>query len=485
MSSPVYVSDSSHRQATMTRTSVLFLLGCLSSLSTAAERVVTPGPDAEQAFKQAQPGDTFVLANGVYPDAKIVLHAVGTADKPITLKAQTSGEVVFTGTSSLRVSGDYVVVDGLVFRDVAGESEVLSLRTSSKNHAHHCRLTNCVVENDPTKAVAGESKWLSIYGTENRVDHCSFSGKTDGGTLLVVWIGATSGKHRIDHNLFGARPVLGKNGGEIIRVGDSKTSMQDELAVVEWNRFEDCDGEAEIVSNKSCGNVYRHNTFVKCSGALTLRHGNRCLVEGNVFLGEGKRGSGGVRIIGEDHRVLNNYFEGLTGDESRAAISFMNGVPDSPLSGYFQVQRATVAFNTIVNCKVPFAIGIDSEDGMLPPRQCVIADNVVVNDSEFLREHTPPLEWTWAGNLWQSKKPKADPPAGVRVIDVALNRAADGLLRPTSGSPAVDGASGKVDDVAADIDGEPRTGKADAGCDEFSGTVVARLEEYGPVWRAK
>ena len=71
--------------------------------------------------------------------------------------------------------------------------------------------------------------------------------------------------------------------------------------VVENNLFEQCNGDVEIVSNKSGENVYRHNTFVECVGALTLRHGKGCVVEGNYFLGHLAPQTGGVRIIGEDH----------------------------------------------------------------------------------------------------------------------------------------------------------------------------------------
>src|SRR5256885_1452512 len=101
-------------------------------------------------------------------------------------------------------------------------------------------------------------------------------------------------------------PPLGKNGGEPIRVGYSFQSMFSSKTTVEKNLFERCDGELEIISNKSCDNVYRNNTFLQCAGFFTLRHGNRCTVDGNYFLGKGKKGSGGVRIIGEDHAVTNN-----------------------------------------------------------------------------------------------------------------------------------------------------------------------------------
>ena len=55
---------------------------------------------------------------------------------------------------------------------------------------------------------------------------------------------------------------------ETIRIGDSQTSLLMGGCVVEKNLFEKCNGEAECISNKSCGNIYRENTFLEVSGTL-------------------------------------------------------------------------------------------------------------------------------------------------------------------------------------------------------------------------
>ncbi|NUQ65115.1 MAG: hypothetical protein HUU20_21840 [Pirellulales bacterium] len=102
-----------------------------------------------------------------------------------------------------------------------------------------------------------------------------------------------------------------------------------------------------IISNKSCENVYRGNTFRGCAGALTLRCGKRCVVEGNFFFGEGKKGSGGVRIIDSDHRVFNNYFADLLGDDYRAALSLMNGDETPEDSWYFPVRHVWIGFRPL------------------------------------------------------------------------------------------------------------------------------------------
>ncbi|MFO1485875.1 MAG: polysaccharide lyase 6 family protein [Verrucomicrobiaceae bacterium] len=331
-----------------------------------------------QATQKLDAGDTIILQAGTWADAHLKIHARGTAEKPVTIKAQTPGKVVLTGDSRITIAGEHIVVDGLWFQNPTGE-EAIELRIDSDELANDCRVTNCAVTNEFQAAPGKSARFVSIYGARHRIDHCYIAGKTTEGTTMVVWLSNEAkdqGQHQIDHNHFGPRQKLGKNGGETIRLGDSKTSMLTAACVVEHNLFEKCDGEAECISNKSCGNIYRHNTFKGVSGSLTLRHGNGCRVENNVFLGDKAKGSGGVRIIGEDHVVTGNLFDGLTGDNERSAMCFMLGIPDSVPNGYFQVKRAKVTNNTFVNCEHNILIGMSGDKkAKLPPLETEITGN--------------------------------------------------------------------------------------------------------------
>ena len=171
--------------------------------------------------------------------------------------------------------------------------------------------------------------------------------------------------------------------------------------VVEDNLFEHCNGEIEIVSNKSCENVYRNNTFLECAGALTLRHGNRCEVYGNVFIGNSQKNTGGVRIIGEDHRVFSNRFFDLAGEDARAAICLMNGIVNSPLNGYYQVKRAWITSNTISRCKQDFVIGFSDEKATLPPVECVITNNIIVASRDNVKAPSGLVEGV--GPAWRGR----------------------------------------------------------------------------------
>lgn len=427
---------------------------------------ITRQTDFDALADQVSAGDSIVLKTGDWRDVKLKFEQLrGSEDAPIEIRAETPGKVVLTGATEFRLSGQHVTVRGLVFRDTADVSDVFQLRSHSKRLAHHCRVTECVFEESTDHQNQTESHWLSVYGTNNRVDHCYFGGKKNRGTTLVVWVNEGPEDHRIDHNHFGPRPVLGKNGGETIRIGTSEVSELDCRTVVEQNYFDRCDGEAEVVSNKSCGNIYRHNVFDQCSGALTLRHGHKCIVDGNIFFGKKQRGTGGVRIIGTGHRVINNYFEGLRGDAERAAICLMNGVRDGELHTYAPVRDAVVANNTLVDCKVSIEIGVGAgKKQSAAPTDCQFKNNLFVPMKwPLFRVHASPLGFDWTGNRSQTGTADESELVDFESIDPKLERTPDGLLRPTS---SADVTIKSTSDVKHDIDGMKR-GRFDlVGCDD-------------------
>ncbi|QEG36471.1 polysaccharide lyase 6 family protein [Bythopirellula goksoeyrii] len=391
------------------------------SIAKAEDILVDDVPALEAALETAQPGDNILLREGEWRDAKIVFRGQGTNAAPIILKAATPGKTVITGKSILRMHGEYLVVEGLLFQDPdPSVSDLINFRLDSDELCHNCRMTDCTVIG--TKQVDGsqESRWMGLYGSDNRVDHCNFEGKSDKGTTFVVWLGnGSGGRHRIDHNYFGPREKLGKNGGETIRIGDSNSSMIDAKCVIEKNLFEKCNGENECISNKSCGNIYRDNTFLEVSGTLTLRHGNDCLVEHNVFLGNKARGTGGIRIIGENHVVRGNYLEKLTGDDSRAGLSIMTGIPNSPLNRYFQVKSALVEDNVLVDCEQSLLIGLsDDKNASLPPVETIFRGNCIHAPKYTAVEARCDLDGiTWLDNHFTGKELGISPVDGIKTSD--------------------------------------------------------------------
>lgn len=360
------------------------------------------------AVKAAQPGDALVLAEGEWKDAQLRFKGEGTKEKPITLKAATLGKTVFTGNSRLQVGGKFLRVEGLHFRDPAQTTgEVIELRADSKLLAYDCVVSGCAItQTGPIDLGKKTARFVSIYGTGNTLERCHLAGKTTGGTTVVVWFTpGGEGKHVIRDNYFGPRPNLGRNGGETIRIGDSETHDTNAKCAVTGNLFHQCNGEGEIISVKSNENLLAGNTFLECEGALTLRHAHRCVVEKNLFLGNHKKMTGGVRIIGEDHLVKGNYAENLEGDGYRAAFCLMKGIPNSPANGYYEVKNVTLTGNTAVDCKVTLAIGEgDRKEATLPPMNCTVKDNVFVSAKRpIIALVAIGGGWTWQNNVMNGK----------------------------------------------------------------------------------
>lgn len=408
-------SKQSSRKGRRVLVGAILGVAAFCSVASAKETLVKDVAEFDAAVKAAQPGDKIILADGEWRDADLVFRGHGTGDHPIVLRAQTPGKVVLLGTSRLRFGGEYLTARDLLWRDTAAKDDAVCFRFDSKTLASHCLfLQSAIIGDEPNK----ERKFVSLYGEQNAVVSCRFEGKRSKGTLLVVWLGedAPPSGHVIAKNFFGPRKRLGKNGGEIIRVGDSNTSLQDASADVMNNYFFGCSGEAEIISNKSCENRYRYNTFVGCGGALTLRHGNRCRVTNNLFLGDGVKGTGGVRVIGEGHQIGGNIFHELLGDDTRAALCIMNGVVDSPANGYLQVHGVEVIRNEFIDCKESFVIGNADEDQRqqtLPPTDCRLTSNTVTSEGRpVFKIHTPPVRLECSDNAYSGGDLGLDPADG-------------------------------------------------------------------------
>ncbi len=459
----------------------------------AADRLAGTPAELANAIAAAIPGDTITLRKGVWRDLEIRFDGEGTATQPITLRAEVPGEVVLTGESSLLIGGRWLIADGLVFNAgyVTETSHVVQFSISTQE-AQDCRLTNTAIidYNPPDPAL--RYFWVSLYGQRNRVDHCYFSGQAHDGVMLVVWHDGTPNDHRIDHNHFAHHASGGgANGWETIRVGTSEFSPFDSRTTVEHNLFEACDGEIEIISNKSCANVYRGNTFLRSRGTLTVRHGNRCVVEGNRFIGDGVDESGGIRVIGEDHVIINNLIQGTDGRDG-AAITLYAGETSPALNDYAAAQRALVAFNTIVDVNGPhlaYGAGYGSRARTVLPEGVVVANNAFVAGSRtngtVLTGETPDGV-SFVGNLVEGREVGLEVGMGFASVSDVLSRSGDGLWRPTAGSALIDAAQGEYAEVVVDVDGTERSDTKDVGADEVNGAAIAwplrTSTNTGPVW---
>lgn len=432
-------------------------------------RIVNVATTAQlsSAFSAALAGDTIVLANGSYSIGSLS-GKTGTAAAPITVLAANRGQAAITAGQLEILNSAYVTIEGLNWTNSS------TLKVTSSNNI---RLTRNHFHLTETASL----KWVIIQGANshhNRIDHNLFEEKHQLGNYITIDGSATqqSQHDRIDHNHFRNIGPRATNEMEAVRVGWSGISQSSGFTTLEYNLFENCDGDPEIVSVKSNDNTIRYNTFVTSQGVLSARHGNRTSFHGNFFLGGGKAGTGGIRIYGQDHKIYNNYFEGLTGTGYDAALQIDGGDVDTSgaLSSHFRVYRAVVVNNTFVGNVSNIEIGANYS---LAPVDTIIADNVVTGaQGKLFNQLKTPVNLTYAGNIgW----PTGAATLGVTVPTSAI-RVADPLLsdqgtvyRIAAGSPAIDAATGSYPYVTDDMDGQPRS-SSDVGADERSTATTTR-----------
>ena len=416
---------------------VLLSVWLMATPSLAEDFFVRDQAEYSAALERIEAGDTITLANGEWRDFDLVITGKGRKGKLIKLVPQEAGKVILTGQSSLRVGGQYIHVEGLVFRDgYSPRGAVISFRRSKTDIASNSRVTQMVIDHFSKPDRYDDDWWVAIYGQNNRFDHNNMVGKTNKGVTLAVRLDTPESRdnnNRIDHNYFGLRPVLGSNGGETLRIGTSKYSMFTSNTTVERNIFDRTDGEVEIISSKSGGNVFRENLFLNSRGTLTLRHGDDNVVERNVFLGGGKDYTGGIRVINRNQTVRDNYMEGLRGVDFSSALAVMNGVPNSPVNRYVEVANARIENNSILDSRrVGFNVGADNERSAAPSNT-TFTNNLLsgIAGESFLESYDDISGISFAGSRVAAGGVGEALSGKFETGEIVLERAENGLLYPT------------------------------------------------------
>lgn len=427
------------------------------------------------ASKRLAPGDVIIWADGVFEDVELDIAGVdGTGARPITLRAATPGGVILRGESRFNVGSRWWVIEGFHFEGIAGavnSYNTFQFRSNGGTLAQHVRLTNCAMTNLRTDQ--NTSKWVLLFGRMNEIDHCHFSGKDSKGALVTVELGglemdSTAG-HRIERNYFGDIALQPGSDNETIRIGYSGDQNKHAKCVVRKNLFVRCNGENEIVSNKSSFNNFEANTFRQCNGALVLRHGHHARVVGNFFFGDGARDAGGVRVSDSHHVIANNYFQDLNGTEWNAAFSILGGDKRSGdvSSGYQAVDGIAFINNSILHCKQ--SILLSKAKGSREPTGSIANNLVYSSASPLITAELSPAGLNWVGNLF------AGAPIGADVGGIASDpvlRAEGGLWRPHPSGPAANAAAKVGMNIGDDMDGQTRPASGrDIGADEIAGEI--------------
>ena len=394
----------------MRRLFLLLATLLFSQLSVSAKESITISSARELSRLSAiKAGTEVVWHNGEYADETLVVSASGTAQKPIVIRAESDGGVRFTGTSSLRIKGSNIIVRGFVWDNPTLEKGVV---VSFDRGSSHSLLEECVIKGNKSEMrPANNIKWVSVWGYKNRVERCSFVDKRDLGQILIVRLAKDEkAPQHIVRNCYFTRPnsLLNEKGGRIngqccIRFGTSDVAQQQAECMVENCYFEHCNGEGEIISSKSCGNIFRNNLFYECRGSLTLRHGNNSQVLDNYFIGNGVPLTAGIRVIGEGHTIKGNYFRGLRAGSSKrhhCAIHLLQGQENAPAGGYQQVKNVVVSNNIVVDCLYGISANCQRGGCDLPVLGTVVEGNTIVaaDDNCTVASEDTPHEIEWRNN---------------------------------------------------------------------------------------
>lgn len=372
-----------------------FLFASINSF--AGTTTVSSLPDLQKAIGNAVAGDVIILTNGTYvATTDIVIDKQGAAEKPIIISAQTIGGAEISGAGGFNISGNaaYIIIKGFKFTHNASKAK-------TGGSTRFCRWTQNIFE------TPGTGEYLTIAGSDHQIDYNTFQNKDSLGRFIAVRGSSSQIAERllIHHNYFKTHKNQGnRNGAEALQFGLSGFSLSSSNSIVEYNLFEDCAGENELISIKASRVTVRYNTIRNCPAQFTLRHGNFCEVYGNYFTN-----TPGLRIFGDDHVIRDNFFENCS-----IGINIGNGgaeVADgAPLTSHDRPDRVLITGNFLVNNKAN--ILQTSRTNGLGATYITVTGNIVQGGGPAAAISGPYTNPTWKDNIIFNATGVGDMPAG-------------------------------------------------------------------------
>ena len=391
----------------------LTAIGCVVLLSgfdpgvLLARDITISGPYQLTLLETARPGDVVLLKNGNWKDVALSIGKGGEAGKPLEIRAESPGKVIFSGSSTLEISAPYVTVDGLVFYN-GGLNEGAKNGSVIAFKSHDGIVKNTAIADYNPASFATRYYWVWFSGDNNLVDHCYFKGK--GNLEPVIGNDLEASRHNsVLHSHFKDIPYAeNANGREIIRVwGAGKYEQKDDndgaYFTIQGNLFEHADGEgAEIISLKSNHNMVLNNTIIASRGCVNIRRGNFNTVKENIILGQGREGARGYRMSGEHNLVQGNFASGceygfdVSCGEYIASSLTAGYKPNLKTKGvkkegssvptYPQNKDVTIIDNVMVGNTGPdLTVGSDYKKHWPASQQVLLPEECIIKNNRFVR----------------------------------------------------------------------------------------------------
>lgn len=318
----------------------------------------------KEILVKVRPGDKIIIANGSYNNWNVNIASSGTPQKPIIITAETAGKVIFTGSTIqtiFKFSGAYIQLSGITFSGCElSKADGKTAMLVELNNTNNCLISNCTFEKNVVKTQFTPLLVVSGNGKHNKVENCTFIGNVDSQDIQVkITKDSCPQLTTITKNTFRDKQKVSwknGNGGECVQIGQDPVLLGiiSAKTTVSQNRFIQCNGENEVISNKSSGNQYVKNYFENNDGELVMRGGHDCTIDGNIFEG----GTGGIRINGSGHTITNNKINNI-----KTAIRLMYGMAKGKeeIGFYIAASGCTITNNTITNAITGILVG-DSKD---------------------------------------------------------------------------------------------------------------------------
>ncbi len=350
---------------------MLLILGSLSlPPSIFAEDVfVQTADEFRQAIIDAKPGRTIIIRDGTYNDwGSFTISSTqdGTADSPLTIRGETTGGVIFEGTSALSLiirsryfvladitfqgHGQFdtfgetttgqngvlifdgaqdVTVDGVTFQDIHGGGVAIPIMEYLGNRETR-RLTFQNIELDDY-IQEGRSAFVYIYG-----------GTARGTPRDIVW------RDSVFRNRECTTTV---QYCYLFKVGDSADSLAYNSGLVfDGNTFQTdalmANGQ-DLMYLQGTAITMTNNVF-EGVGAVNFRAGDGHLIARNTFIDPISLQGAAINIHGAAHEIVSNACMSMS--HSRTCLNLGKGTVDSGDGGvgpdYKAFQDSLIAHNS-------------------------------------------------------------------------------------------------------------------------------------------
>ncbi|WP_143873105.1 chondroitinase-B domain-containing protein [Catenovulum sediminis] len=469
--------------------------------------VVKNAAELISAVQNAAENDVIALGSaigGTYTDIAFDANTTGSdvglvvSTNGVKLTRTKDSDAVIKGKTCFALTGDNVVIDGLVFEENeaffagGGSGDTACDSSSSTDAMLKMDGNGVVVRNTTFKDHVGDQGffWIEIKGLNSIVERNLFSG-TDASInksgAISIWHNETDGDqegHTVQYNHFTNFTTDGSAASEAFAMQVGRTTGEGSTHLgkntIQYNLFDTVQVKERLFRVQGSQNTIKGNTIVNSVGMISLEDGAFNTVSDNIIIAGSGLKTGGIGLSALGHTISNNYIaeDAYTGGDRGGIYIHDDMLGNSgnklTIANYTDAELAvTINNNTILN--VAQAFGFDDKDsGCLTfPPYLNTSNNLIAATSDSGLSKTVGTEsndFTGIGCSLNSNSVKTN--NHVFVSDVT------------------DGGSVDISTVSGDVDGAETTTNADGlvsgtGAQAGVGADVSKLykisaDEVGP-----